>query len=175
VGALAVHELRYRIAFGDDASSTLASSGHGYLGLVTPVVALVAMSGLASLVQHMASGDGSLGERRGRIWLALSAGLLAIFCVQELFESLLATGHPDGLEGMFGDGGWLALPLSMTVGGIAVAFVRLVAAQAFRGVATSFIVLWPLEAKAASQLGETPRPRPPLLRHLAGRAPPLFA
>jgi hypothetical protein len=175
IGALAVHELRYRIAFGDDASSALAASGHGYLGLVTPVAALVAMFGLATFVYRIASGEGSRVGRRGRIWVALSAGLLAIFCMQELLESLLATGHPDGLSGVFGDGGWLAMPLSMAVGGIAVAFIRLAAGDVFRGVATAFIVLVPFEASRARKPLRAPRRRPPLLRHLAGRAPPLSA
>jgi len=42
---LVVHELRYRIAFGDDAESALATSGHGYLGVVAPAVAVLAMLG----------------------------------------------------------------------------------------------------------------------------------
>lgn len=175
VGALAVHELRYRIAFGDDAQSALAASGHGYLGLVAPTVALLAMLGLASLVHRIATGDGTPGARRSGIWLTLTGGLLAIFCMQELLEALFTTGQPDGLQGIFGDGGWLAIPLSMAVAGIAMAFVRLAASRAFRGVASALIVLWPLEAATPSRPLEAPRRRPPLLRHLAGRAPPLPA
>ena len=62
-GALAVHELRYRIALGDDASSALASSGHGYLGLVTPLIALVTMLGLAVFVHRIAAASCSTAVR----------------------------------------------------------------------------------------------------------------
>jgi hypothetical protein len=175
IGALAVHELRYRIAFGDDSQSALASSGHGYLGLVAPALALLAMIGLASLVQRIASGDAPARARRGGIWLTLTAGLLAIFCVQELLESLFATGRPDGLHGVFGDGGWLAIPLSMAVAAVALAFVRVAGANTFRGVATAFITLRPLDLVVPGRTLDAPRRRSPLLRHLAGRGPPLPA
>lgn len=176
VGAFVVHELRYRIASGDDAQSALAATGHGYLGLVAPTVALLAMLGLASLAHRIASGGNAAGVRRRGIWLTLTCGLVGIFCMQELLESLFATGHPEGVQGVFGDGGWLAIPLSMAVSGIALAFIRLAVADAFHGVASSFVVvLWPQVPPARSRPLDARRPRPPLLRHLAGRAPPLFA
>jgi hypothetical protein len=172
---LVVHELRYRIAFGDDAQSALATSGHGYLGVVAPVVALLAMLGLATHVHRLACGEGSAGARRRGIWLTLTAGLLGVFCMQELLEAVFATGRPEGLDGVFGDGGWLAIPLSMAASGLALAFIRLAAVSAFQGVATSFVVFWPEATGALRRPFAAPRRRPPLLRHLAGRAPPLFA
>ena len=170
-----MHELRYRIAFGDDAESALATSGHGYLGVVAPAVAVLAMLGLAALAHRIASGDASAGARRGRIWLTLTFGLVGIFCMQELLEALFATGRPDGLDGVFGDGGWLAIPLSMAASGFALAFIHLAAASAFHGVASAFVVFWPAAPTAHARPFESRRRRPPLLRHLAGRAPPLFA
>jgi hypothetical protein len=175
VGALVVHELRYRIAFGGSAQSALATTGHGYLGVIAPAVALLAMLGLASLAHRIASADASAGTRRGRIWLTLTLGLVGIFCMQELLEALFATGHPEGFDGVFGDGGWLAIPLAMAASGVALAFIHLAAASAFHGVATSYAVFWPSATTAHSRPFESPRRRPPLLRHLAGRAPPLFA
>jgi hypothetical protein len=126
-----------------------------------------------------AASCGQAGEtirvRRGSIWLILSGGLLAIFCMQELLESLFTTGHPDGLHGVFGHGGWLAIPLSTAVGGIAAGFVRLAVKGTFRGVATAFITLRPLDIAVLSHALDAVRPRLPLLRQLAGRAPPLPA
>jgi hypothetical protein len=175
VGAMLVHELRYRIALGDDATSALAASGHTYLGVITPVVALAAMFGVARLVHRIGSGDGSTLRRRTMIWLALAGGLFGVFCLQELFEALLASGQPEGLDGMLADGGWLAIPLSLGIAGLAVALVRLAAANVFRGVATAFARLRPLEATVINRPLEAPRKRPPLRGRLAARAPPLFA
>ena len=176
VGALLVHELRYRIALGDDATSALATSDHAYLGIITPVVALAAMFGLARLVDRIGSGDGSARRRRGAIWLALTSGLFGIFCLQELLEVLFATGQPEGLEAMLADGGWLAIPLSMSVAGLAVALVHLAAAaDVFRGVATAYTRLRVHDTSVISRPLEAPRKRPPRPGHLAARAPPLFA
>ena len=92
-------------------------------------------------------------------------------------EGALAEGHPAGVAGVVGHGGWLAIPLALAVG-------ALVAAAA-RG------------AEALETLGD-PRPipalrlpAPPLVaapgravavvggrvlaRHLAGRAPPALS
>jgi hypothetical protein len=38
-----------------------------------------------------------------RLWLTASLGLLAIYGGQESLEGLLASGHPQGLVGIFGD------------------------------------------------------------------------
>ena len=45
VAALGVHELRYRLAYGSQADSALASQGHGYLDSLAPW--LVLLLGLA--------------------------------------------------------------------------------------------------------------------------------
>jgi hypothetical protein len=109
-----------------------------------------------------------------RAWAAASAGLIALYCLQESVEGLLERGHPAGLAGVFGGGGWLAIPLAIVIG--------LVIALALRG------------ADAALELARRPSPRPQrralptvsvrpaawagpvrnvAARHLAGRGPPL--
>ena len=50
------------------------------------------------------------------LWLACSAGLVAIFTCQEFLEGLFATGHPAGLVGIFGFGGWWAIPAALCIG-----------------------------------------------------------
>jgi hypothetical protein len=50
------------------------------------------------------------------LWLVCAATVVAIFVAQELLEGLLATGHPAGLTGIFGYGGWWAIPATVAVG-----------------------------------------------------------
>jgi len=52
----------------------------------------------------------------GGMWLACSVCLIAIFVCQESLEGLFAAGHPAGLEGVFGYGGWWAIPAAVCVG-----------------------------------------------------------
>jgi hypothetical protein len=42
--------------------------------------------------------------------------LVAIYGCQEFLEGLFATGHPAGLAGIFGFGGWWAIPAAACVG-----------------------------------------------------------
>jgi hypothetical protein len=106
--------------------------------------------------------------------LTVALVLLAIFFVQELAEGLLASGHPAGLEGVFGGGGLWAVPSALLLGSL---------------VAMS---LWGADAlvarlAAARQPSARPRPAarthssrvdfdliklPPLATLAAGRAPP---
>ena len=172
-GALVVHELRYRLAFGDDAPTALSASGHGYLAFVTPVIVLVGLLGVASLVDRLVRSDGSRAARRRSIWLTLAAALLAVFCVQELLEGLFATGHADGLAGIFAQGGWLAAPLSMAVAATVLVFVHVADRAALAGVVTRLIRLLRLDVAASIPRSAVARAGRPLARYLAGRAPPL--
>ena len=167
-----VHDLRYRIAFGDDAPNALAAQGHGYLTAVAPLLAVVGMVALASFVQRLAGGPAAPRARRASIWLAMAGGLLAVFCLQEMLEGLLSTGRPDGLDGIFGQGGWLAVPLSMAVAGVGLLVVRLVGVARFRGVATRLVRTLFVAAPVRGSLALVPRRRAVLARHLAGRSPP---
>jgi hypothetical protein len=48
--------------------------------------------------------------------LACSTCLVAIYVSQEFLEGLFATGHPAGLAGIFGYGGWWSVPAAVCVG-----------------------------------------------------------
>jgi hypothetical protein len=50
------------------------------------------------------------------LWVVCSACLVAIFATQEFLEGLFATGHPGGLVGIFGYGGWWSIPAALCVG-----------------------------------------------------------
>jgi hypothetical protein len=118
----AVHQLRYLLAYGGAASGELARTGHSYLQSVVPwLVMLIALAAgcLLRAVGRACSGQTS---RAGftlsfaGLWVVCAALLVVIFAGQELLEGLFATGHPAGLAGIFGYGGWWALPAAVCVG-----------------------------------------------------------
>jgi hypothetical protein len=122
---LAVHELRYLLAFGGSASRELAERGDTYVDWVAPLCALVLAIPLGALVGRLSAAwrgqaSGRARGRRGRLlqWLALGLVLLGCFCVQEVVEQLLEPQHPVGLAGVFGDGGLWAVPAAFGLAGL---------------------------------------------------------
>jgi hypothetical protein len=120
--AFAVHQLRYWLAFHGGGWRELERHGHSYLHSVVPwLVALLALAIGAFLVSL---GRALAGQRTaGRytisfaaLWLLCASSLVAIYVTQEFLEGLFATGHPGGLVGIFGTGGWWAVPVSACVG-----------------------------------------------------------
>src|SRR4051812_32286367 len=122
IAALGVHQLRYRLAFGDHAAHDLAAQGHAYLASLAPLLVLAAALGAAEFLARLAGAwRGEQGDsRRGPSFLVLAtvaaASLVAIYAGQELLEGLVAQGPPAGLVGVFGDGGWWSLPLAALFG-----------------------------------------------------------
>jgi hypothetical protein len=109
------------------------------------------------------------------LWLACAACLVAIFAAQETLEGLFATGHPAGLAGIFGYGGWWAIPAALCVGFVLAALlhgahwvVRRVAASRSRGktawTGAPLRVARPLDAVTA--------PPAPLVAGWSDRGPP---
>jgi hypothetical protein len=135
VGAFALHQLRYLIAFGGSASAELAHEGHRYMSdLLPPVCVLVLAAMVATLIR------GTEGASPARAPLArrlptFASALLAIFVAQELLEGLIATGHP-GPAAILAGGGWIAVPLALAIGGVAA-----VLARALEGVEESIAVV----------------------------------
>jgi hypothetical protein len=122
LGAFALHQLRYALAYGDGASRALAHQGHGYLAELGGVLIAVASATLLGTLLAGALSLGTGGEARSRhaTWLRLAGayvlGLLAIFCAQELAEGALASGHPGGIAAVLANGGWVGLPLALVIG-----------------------------------------------------------
>jgi hypothetical protein len=50
------------------------------------------------------------------LWLVCSVALIGIYIGQELLEGVFLAGHPTGWVGVFGYGGWWALPCAAIVG-----------------------------------------------------------
>jgi hypothetical protein len=120
LGALALHQLRYLIAYGDGASAALARQGHSYLADLAPTLAAMALSVL--LARLVAARLGRIGETGSpskallRRSLVFAGALVAIFSAQELTEGALAAGHPGGLAAVVAGGGLIALPLALVIG-----------------------------------------------------------
>jgi hypothetical protein len=120
--AVAVHQLRYLLTFGGHAGAELAREGHAYLHTLVPwIVALIGV-GVGGFLWSL--GRAFAGQRSVRrytvsaagLWAICAACLLAIYVTQEFLEGLLAVGHPHGLAGIFGNGGWWAVPAAACVG-----------------------------------------------------------
>jgi hypothetical protein len=176
--ALAVHQIRYSLAYGSRANAQLAAQGHSYLHSLAPWAVLALGIGATLFLRRVAAtlATGDTGHPRHRsfaaLWSLSALGLLAVYSLQETLESFLSSGHPGGVAGVFGHGGLWAVPASAAVG-----FVVALVLRAGRVV---------LDA-AARNAPELPRLRPlllpvpvgvrpamvrPLARAAAGRAPP---
>jgi hypothetical protein len=124
LAALAVHELRYLVAYGDRADEALASQGHAYLSdlggaLITLMLATLLATLLANALAPAARRPGQpAGSAFRRTAVLYALALLAIFCAQELTEGAVAAGHPAGLGAVLAHGGWVALPLALAAGAV---------------------------------------------------------
>jgi hypothetical protein len=120
--AFAVHQLRYWLAFGGDAGAWLQAQGHSYLQSLVPWVVLliaIAAGGFMRALGRALGGRYSLPRYSlsfAALWLVCAASLVAIYVSQEFLEGLFATGHPAGLAGIFGYGGWWCIPAAAAVG-----------------------------------------------------------
>lgn len=174
-GAFLVHQLRYWLTYGSSASSQLADQGHAYLGAMVPWIVLAAAAGLGGFVARVASARRAGPEGRAlpflRVWGSAAGALLAIYTVQELLEGVLAQGHPGGLAGVFGHGGWWSVPAAVGVGLAIAALLR---------VAATLVRLAARRPRRVLRPAHTSKLRPaivpvrlnPIALSAAGRAPP---
>jgi hypothetical protein len=203
---LTVHQLRYLLAFGSGSGQELEQEGHQYLSALAAPIAMLAAIVVGLFFARLAvawrvgggeEGPAAGGQGRGlapgapvpdgheaaprlgflRLALSIGAALLALYSCQELLEGMLSTGHPGGFEGVFGDGGWWAVPLALACG--------TVVATALRGARAA--IRWVAGRHRGPRLSHgrpSPTPRPgrlalprpmPLAGAAAGRAPPLLA
>ena len=178
--ALIVHQLRYTLAYGSQAGTQLADTGHSYQHSLVPWAVGTLGVGVSMFLRRAAralrTGEtGRFEPRSARaLWALATVGLLAVYSLQESLEELFASGHPTGLAGLFGHGGWWAVPASAAVAAALVGLLRL--GRAVLRLAAG-AVRRPLP-------GAVPALRPaaffsfapaPLARAAAGRAPPLTA
>ena len=129
--AFAVHQLRYWLAFHSAAGIELQRQGHAYLHSLVPWVVLLIAVAVGAFLRSLGralGGHSSLPRYTASfvvLWVVCAAGLLAVYTAEEYLEGVLVMGHPAGLVGIFGYGGWWAIPAALGVG--------LVLAAAFQG------------------------------------------
>jgi hypothetical protein len=181
-GAFAVHQLRYWLAFGSRAGLELQRQGHSYLHSLVPWLVLLIGLGAGAFLRALGqafSGQSSLSRYTvsfAALWLICAACLVGIYVVQELLEGLFLTGHPAGLAGVFGYGGWWSIPAAVCIG--------LVLAAVFHGAnwALHEVARRCAAAPLAIAAAQAPRLRPadvllcpiaPLAGGWSGRGPPL--
>jgi hypothetical protein len=175
-GAIGVHDLRYLIAYRGSAAHELSVQGHGYLRFVTPLVVGVLILLLADFAGRLfRTGDASRPLSTRRLWPLLAATLVLIYACQEWVEGMVAEGHPGGIAGVFGSGGWVALPLALVVGLLIALALRVAEATVTPApLARMSLRLRPLVAIAAASVW-CPTLGRRLARRLAPRGPPLAA
>jgi hypothetical protein len=120
VGAVAVHQLRYLLAYGSDAGRELAEQGDSYVHSLTPwLVAAVAVAIGATIAHWVASPrPGRNAKRRPlwQVWALASVSMLLAYTVQEGLEVVLGSAHTSVWNQAYGDGGWWAVPAALAVG-----------------------------------------------------------
>jgi hypothetical protein len=180
LGALVLHDLRYRVGYQEHAGAALRAQGHAYLPLLGAFVASVLASALASfgailIRARRSESTASSGLPFARTWGYSTVSLAAIYVTQEWLEGQLAPGHPAGLAGVIGHAGWVALLLAGAVGAAialllrgADAVVAFVSGRAVRR-----------RRSGPSSVRRPPAFAPPTLDvlacKLAARAPPLLS
>jgi hypothetical protein len=176
--AFLVHQLRYTLAYGSRANAELAAQGHSYLSSLVPWFVLALGLALALFVRRAAR---SLrGRETGRVaragglalWAGTWAGLVAIYAVQESLEALLASGHPGGIGGVLGHGGWWAIPVAAVVAVGVLALLRVARVVLRAAARRAPRRAWVQLAVICVPAGIAGAAVAPLARAAAGRAPP---
>jgi hypothetical protein len=174
-GVLAVHQLRYLLAYGAGAGHVLRAHGDTYVPVAFPAVALLLAAASIATLARLARGSRDLGADRRpwwSIWLRTAAVLVAGFCLLELLEVAFEAGHP-GFGSIFGDGGWWALPAAALVSGLLTLVVRGGRAL-LRAITAQRRQHLPRSAHASKRAPVVSRARRAALATCAaGRAPPL--
>jgi hypothetical protein len=175
--AYAVHQLRFELGYGSASNAALAAQGHGYLDSLAPWVGILLALGFGSFLVRLvraSAGTGAVAPRRSLAKLAGVAWVLlfAAYVVQEWLEGVFAAGHPSGFAGVFGHGGWWAVPLSGIAALLVAALLRL-AEAAVEAVSPDPRRLFTYgDGPLLRPVPATVAARSPLARRLAGRAPP---
>ena len=176
-GSLSVHELRFLAGYGGHADAAQAAQGHAYLSWLVPLAIVALLAAGAELGLRVAARGSVAGPspsaRLRVLWPVVSASLLATYVAQEMFEGWLAVGHPAGLAGVLGHGGWVGIPVAVAVGGlIALALRGSAAALAANRPAWLLARVTTAPAPLIPLVGRWLTPTDPVARFLAGRGPP---
>jgi hypothetical protein len=124
LGAFALHQLRYLIAFWGSSSGELAQQGHRYMSELLPPLAVLVLAGAIATLIRGSEGASPTRTPLARRIAVFAAALLAIYVGQECIEGILAAGHPAGPSAVLAHGGWIALPLAVAIGALSALLAR---------------------------------------------------
>lgn len=142
-----------------------------------PVIGLVVAALLSAVLVRTAVAPPrrAMHVRLARLWPIASASILGLYVGQEFLAAELTSGHPPGLTGVVGAGGWIAVPIALVLGAIVAFAVRLSGLLEERAlgprVRFSFRVAQTGVARVLAAVIAAPASPPP--RFSAGRSPPL--
>jgi hypothetical protein len=175
---LAVHQLRYLLAYGSRAGSELSEHGDHYVAAATVITGtLVLVALVIGLGRLVASSRGSSHPRLAKplwlLWLGLTLLLIAGFCALEGLESVFEREHDGGLMGIFGSGGIWAVPAAALVGALMALLMH--GGHALLAIAAGRQGAHLADAPFVRARAMTPaiQPHRPMADCAAGRAPPL--
>src|SRR4051794_33508786 len=139
----AIHQLRYAVGYGDDASTALAAHPHGYLMAALPGLATAALIAFAAMLMRAAGANPRrTPDPRGSLlalWLACAFALAAIYGAQETLEG----------AGALAGGGWIGIALAIPAGLFVALAIRGADAGAVVGIELGWLVTRILAALAA--------------------------
>lgn len=175
-----VHELRYMVGYGEQANTVMVQQGHSYMPLLEALTAVLIVLAGARFALSLVRANRNATRAQDSptflpLWLSASAVLGTVYTLQEGIEGAFAPGHPEGLIGVFGNGGWTALLLSIGIGAL-IGFLLRGAQRVIEFVARRAATQ---PRRRHSYRSYRPRQAPSfgnrdvLARNLAGRAPPL--
>jgi hypothetical protein len=168
-GMLAVHDLRFVVAYGPDARRMLSEPGHEYLPFAA-AAALVLIAAAGVQLAARRRGSATPARRHPSLLagtLRVAALLTLLYVLQEGLEGILTPNHP-----VFGHGGWTVLPIALVVGAAVTLLERGARRiESRRAAAGRFVVRAPISRARPAVTVVAPR-LPVMALNAAGRAPP---
>ena len=178
---LAVHQLRYLLAFGSHAGSELSEQGDRYVATAAVVATVLVVVSLSFGLMRLVAASRGRGTRMTAsapiwlLWLALTLLLFVGFCALEGLEMALEPHHAAGVTGILGHGGFWSVPAAALVGAVMALLVHggrallVIAARRRCGRVTRSTGSSPARSCARAL------PCGPMASCAAGRAPPVYS
>jgi hypothetical protein len=178
--ALALHQLRYLLAYGGHSGEQLTLQAHAYVAVLLPFVAALVLVAVVAFLVDLLAARGTRTAEPGlpsgrKLWVCSSGVLLGVYGFQEWLEGQLGQGHEAGLGAIFAHGGCWAIPLALVLGAL-VSWLLKGAAGAIELVATRRPSGRRLSGSVRRGQQARPAQKPALdvvASFLAGRGPPV--
>ncbi len=128
LGAFVAHQLCFLVAL-TSRGGLVDVEGRAFLGHVPTMLAVLAFALIAARLWAAHSGPDRTGSEAAPESalprsLLFSVAILSVYFAQEMLESALFSDHAQGIAGVLGDGGWLAILVAFCLGPICIALDR---------------------------------------------------